>query len=215
MAKPRLLLLDEPYGPLDREAAAALSSLLADARDDGAAVLMSCHRRCARFGARCASCVWTEAAWCLDARHPMARHLAARLRSRGAPDPHDARFPVAGALASASRAHVLAAPGVSCRNPIRRWIATRATRVYQLYVAGGAAHMRGAVMVRASGCRGENVCRRRFAAGYRGGFRRSLLWRFAVFRALVGARPCAARLCVFRIPTSPMWLRARFRRALS
>ncbi|WP_346686090.1 ABC transporter ATP-binding protein [Enteroscipio rubneri] len=43
MAKPRLLLLDEPYGPLDREAAAALSSLLADARDDGAAVLMSCH----------------------------------------------------------------------------------------------------------------------------------------------------------------------------
>lgn len=43
MAKPRLLLLDEPYGPLDREASAALSALLAEARDEGAAVLVSCH----------------------------------------------------------------------------------------------------------------------------------------------------------------------------
>lgn len=43
MAKPRLLLLDEPYGPLDSEASAALSALLAEARDAGAAVLVSCH----------------------------------------------------------------------------------------------------------------------------------------------------------------------------
>lgn len=42
-AKPRLLLLDEPYGPLDREASCRLSALLDAARADGAAVLVSCH----------------------------------------------------------------------------------------------------------------------------------------------------------------------------
>lgn len=43
MAKPRLLLLDEPYGPLDREASRRLSVLLAEVRDRGAAVVVSCH----------------------------------------------------------------------------------------------------------------------------------------------------------------------------
>lgn len=40
---PRLLLLDEPYGPLDPDAAAVLSSLVEEARAAGAAVLASCH----------------------------------------------------------------------------------------------------------------------------------------------------------------------------
>ncbi len=43
MRKPRLLLLDEPYGPLDRDASRRLSALLSAARADGAAVLVSCH----------------------------------------------------------------------------------------------------------------------------------------------------------------------------
>lgn len=42
-AMPRLLLLDEPYGPLDPGAAEVLSSLLDGARSSGAAVLVSCH----------------------------------------------------------------------------------------------------------------------------------------------------------------------------
>lgn len=40
---PRLLLLDEPYGPLDPAAAIVLSEMLVEARDRGAAVLVSCH----------------------------------------------------------------------------------------------------------------------------------------------------------------------------
>ena len=40
---PRLLLLDEPYGPLDPDAAVVLSALIDEARADGAAVLVSCH----------------------------------------------------------------------------------------------------------------------------------------------------------------------------
>lgn len=43
LAKPRLLLLDEPYGPLDREASCCLSGFLDEARTAGAAVLVSCH----------------------------------------------------------------------------------------------------------------------------------------------------------------------------
>lgn len=43
LAKPRLLLLDEPYGPLDRDASACLSDFLAEAAGAGAAVLVSCH----------------------------------------------------------------------------------------------------------------------------------------------------------------------------
>lgn len=42
-AKPRLLLLDEPYGPLDPDAAEVLSGLLAKARSSGASALVSCH----------------------------------------------------------------------------------------------------------------------------------------------------------------------------
>lgn len=41
--KPRLLLLDEPYGPLDPDAAVVLSELVDEARSAGAAVLASCH----------------------------------------------------------------------------------------------------------------------------------------------------------------------------
>lgn len=41
--RPRLLLLDEPYGPLDPSAAVVLSELLSEARDAGCAVLASCH----------------------------------------------------------------------------------------------------------------------------------------------------------------------------
>ena len=40
---PRLLLLDEPYGPLDPESAKVLSRLLGEARAAGTAVLASCH----------------------------------------------------------------------------------------------------------------------------------------------------------------------------
>lgn len=40
---PRLLLLDEPYGPLDPEASVVLSALIEEARDAGVAVLASCH----------------------------------------------------------------------------------------------------------------------------------------------------------------------------
>ena len=41
--RPRLLLLDEPYGPLDPDASAVLSGLLDAARAEGAAALVSCH----------------------------------------------------------------------------------------------------------------------------------------------------------------------------
>lgn len=41
--RPRLLLLDEPYGPLDRNASVVLSGLLETARARGAALLVSCH----------------------------------------------------------------------------------------------------------------------------------------------------------------------------
>lgn len=40
---PRLLLLDEPYGPLDRNASITLSELFKAACVEGAAVLVSCH----------------------------------------------------------------------------------------------------------------------------------------------------------------------------
>lgn len=40
---PRVLLLDEPHGPLDRDAALALSEELALAAGEGTAVLLSCH----------------------------------------------------------------------------------------------------------------------------------------------------------------------------
>lgn len=43
MARPRLLLLDEPYGPLDPQAARELSALLSRACKEDVAVLMSCH----------------------------------------------------------------------------------------------------------------------------------------------------------------------------
>ena len=41
--RPRVLLLDEPHGPLDREASFALSDELAAAAREGTAVLLSCH----------------------------------------------------------------------------------------------------------------------------------------------------------------------------
>lgn len=41
--QPRLLLLDEPYGPLDRSSSVVLSGLIAEAREQGVAVLASCH----------------------------------------------------------------------------------------------------------------------------------------------------------------------------
>lgn len=41
--RPRVLLLDEPYGPLDPQAATVLSGLLAEARNEGTAALVSCH----------------------------------------------------------------------------------------------------------------------------------------------------------------------------
>ena len=41
--RPRVLLLDEPHGPLDREASLALSDELAAAAREGTAVLLSCH----------------------------------------------------------------------------------------------------------------------------------------------------------------------------
>lgn len=40
---PRVLLLDEPHGPLDRDAALVLSEEVAAAAADGTAVLLSCH----------------------------------------------------------------------------------------------------------------------------------------------------------------------------
>ena len=40
---PDVLLLDEPYGPLDPDASGALSGLIEEARSAGAAVLASCH----------------------------------------------------------------------------------------------------------------------------------------------------------------------------
>lgn len=43
MGRPRLLLLDEPYGPLDPTASRVLSALLMRACAAGAAVLVSCH----------------------------------------------------------------------------------------------------------------------------------------------------------------------------
>ncbi|OUO90931.1 ABC transporter [Gordonibacter sp. An230] len=42
--RPRLLLLDEPYGPLDPEASCVLSALLEEARAAGTAIVASCHR---------------------------------------------------------------------------------------------------------------------------------------------------------------------------
>ena len=42
-AKPSLLLLDEPHGPLDPDAAVVLSGMVRDALDAGTAVLVSCH----------------------------------------------------------------------------------------------------------------------------------------------------------------------------
>lgn len=41
--RPRLLLLDEPYGPLDPGASLVLSGLLGEARAGGTAILASCH----------------------------------------------------------------------------------------------------------------------------------------------------------------------------
>lgn len=41
--RPCLLLLDEPYGPLDPSASVVLSDLLSEARDAGCAILASCH----------------------------------------------------------------------------------------------------------------------------------------------------------------------------
>lgn len=41
--RPRVLLLDEPHGPLDREASLVLSEELAAAAHEGTAVLLSCH----------------------------------------------------------------------------------------------------------------------------------------------------------------------------
>lgn len=41
--RPRVLLLDEPHGPLDREASLVLSEELASATREGSAVLLSCH----------------------------------------------------------------------------------------------------------------------------------------------------------------------------
>ena len=41
--QPRVLLLDEPHGPLDRVASLALSEELAAAAREGTAVLLSCH----------------------------------------------------------------------------------------------------------------------------------------------------------------------------
>ena len=43
MLRPRVLLLDEPHGPLDREASLVLSEELAAVAAGGTAVLLSCH----------------------------------------------------------------------------------------------------------------------------------------------------------------------------
>lgn len=42
-ARPRLLLLDEPYGPLDPDVSEVLSGLLDEARSAGVSALVSCH----------------------------------------------------------------------------------------------------------------------------------------------------------------------------
>ncbi len=41
--QPRLLLFDEPYGPLDRASSVVLSGLITEACNGGAAALVSCH----------------------------------------------------------------------------------------------------------------------------------------------------------------------------
>lgn len=43
MLRPRVLLLDEPHGPLDRDASLVLSEELAVAAAEGTTVLLSCH----------------------------------------------------------------------------------------------------------------------------------------------------------------------------
>ena len=43
MLRPRVLLLDEPHGPLDRDASLVLSEELAAVAAEGTAVLLSCH----------------------------------------------------------------------------------------------------------------------------------------------------------------------------
>lgn len=43
MLRPRVMLLDEPHGPLDREASLVLSEELAAVAAEGTAVLLSCH----------------------------------------------------------------------------------------------------------------------------------------------------------------------------
>lgn len=43
--EPRVLLLDEPHGPLDQQAAHALSKEIMAAADEGTAVLISCHHK--------------------------------------------------------------------------------------------------------------------------------------------------------------------------
>ena len=43
MLRPRVMLLDEPHGPLDREASLVLSEEPAAAAREGSAVLLSCH----------------------------------------------------------------------------------------------------------------------------------------------------------------------------
>lgn len=43
-SRPALLLMDEPYGPLDRCAARLLSEQIEQARDEGAAVIVSLHQ---------------------------------------------------------------------------------------------------------------------------------------------------------------------------
>ena len=43
MMKPKLVLMDEPTGPLDPDARLLLGKLVQEAARDGAAVLLSCH----------------------------------------------------------------------------------------------------------------------------------------------------------------------------
>lgn len=42
--RPSLLLLDEPYGPLDPQAALLLGGLLGELASEGSAILLSCHQ---------------------------------------------------------------------------------------------------------------------------------------------------------------------------
>ena len=51
MLRPRVLLLDEPHGPLDREASLVLSEELAAVAVGGTAVLLSCHHDVPRLTA--------------------------------------------------------------------------------------------------------------------------------------------------------------------